>query len=325
MRRIVSIIMILGTSASTLTVAEVPFNGKSGRALQQAVAAYSRPERIAERGELSFDLRDEFSGTELEVKNGTLPTGYVWSTFVPAVWWSEAGNPFGDAVGKDIYNLLPMTEDAGTRRGDLAPGYVTAASFETPLWSIGRSEIYGVETDLYCPPEALRGELARAYFYMSVIYPAGVWTPRGYMVMTSKAYPGLTEYASQLFLEWHRAYAPSKAETEKNERGQKLQGNRNPFVDYPELAEYIWGTHKEESFVIEGEPQPLRSTYVLKTDRVDLWSPEIPADAVWRVDGLTVSSVSIPAVDLGAGNHRLEYRSASTGERGMIMIKIEDR
>ena len=325
MRRLVSMIMILGTSASTLTVAEVPFNGKSGRALQQAVATYARPVRMADRSGLNFTMCDEFSGVQIEVKSGQLPHGYVWSTFVPSAWWSEATEKYGEAVGNDVYNLLPLTEDVDTRRGDLTPGYVTTPLFDGLLWSVGRSEIYGIETDLYSPPEALRGELARAFFYMSMIYPAGVWTPRGYMVMTSAAYPGLTEYAVQLLLGWHREHAPSAMEEAKNKRGEELQGNRNPFVDYPELAEYLWGTHKGESFIIEGEPQPLRSAYALRTDRVDLCSPEIPADAEWTVDGLAVTSASIPAIDLGAGSHKLEYRVRSTGERGMVMIKIEDR
>ena len=33
----------------------------------------------------------------------------------------------------------------------------------------------------------------------------------------------------------------SQKELDRAVQVNKIQGNRNPFIDYPELAEYIWG------------------------------------------------------------------------------------
>lgn len=40
-------------------------------------------------------------------------------------------------------------------------------------------------------------------------------------------------------LEWHEEYPVTDYERHRNESIQDLQGNRNPFIDFPELAERI--------------------------------------------------------------------------------------
>lgn len=319
-------IILSGASASTLTVAEVPFNGKKGEALLQAVAAASRPATTADRSKLTFTMTDEFTGRTVAVDAGQLPDGYEWGCLVADDWWVNSVATYGVMTGSDVYNLVPLDRNVETHRRDLPPAEsVAKPEFDNGLWSAGRTVLYGVETEVYAPPVALRGELARAMMYMSAVYHVDAWNERASMIMDWKAYPGLTDYAIPLLMAWHRDNPPSAREIEKNERGERLQGNRNPFVDYPELAEYIWGTMKDEQFTVEGEPQPLRSTYSLTDERIDLYSPEVPSDAVWTVNGMNVESGFVVPADLGAGMHKLGYTSPSTREVGMVMIKIEKK
>jgi hypothetical protein len=42
-------------------------------------------------------------------------------------------------------------------------------------------------------------------------------------------------------MKWHRQDPVSQKEIDRNNGIQQIQGNRNPFIDYPYLAEYIWG------------------------------------------------------------------------------------
>lgn len=91
----------------------------------------------------------------------------------------------------------------------------------------------------------------------------------------------------------------------------------------PNLPSIFGGDRKGESFVVAGEPQPLRSVYKLDSDVIDLYSPWIPADAEWQIDGLPASSASIGSSQLGVGTHNLNYYSPSTGERGVLMVKVE--
>ena len=44
-----------------------------------------------------------------------------------------------------------------------------------------------------------------------------------------------------LMLEWNRQDPVSESEIHRNEEAFKIQGNRNIFIDYPEIAESIWG------------------------------------------------------------------------------------
>ena len=41
----------------------------------------------------------------------------------------------------------------------------------------------------------------------------------------------------------------SVKEINRNNGMQKVQGNRNPFIDYPILAEYLWGTKANDIFL----------------------------------------------------------------------------
>ena len=52
---------------------------------------------------------------------------------------------------------------------------------------------------------------------------------------------GLTKYGIVLLMKWHREDPVSQKEIDRNNGIQATQGNRNPFIDYPYLAEYIWG------------------------------------------------------------------------------------
>ena len=66
-----------------------------------------------------------------------------------------------------------------------------------------------------------------------------------------------------------------------------------------------------------------RQVYTLADARIDLFSLEVPADAAWTVNGIPVSSDFVVPAELGVGTHKFAYSSASTGERGMVMIKVE--
>ena len=64
---------------------------------------------------------------------------------------------------------------------------------------------------------------------------------------TEAGHWGLTEYGLALLIKWHRADPVSRKEIDRNNGIQTTQGNRNPFIDYPYLVEYIWGEHAGET------------------------------------------------------------------------------
>ena len=59
--------------------------------------------------------------------------------------------------------------------------------------------------------------------------------------MTNEGWQEFRPWLRDLLLEWHRSDPVSQKELTRAIEVNKIQGNRNPFIDYPELVEYIWG------------------------------------------------------------------------------------
>ena len=54
-------------------------------------------------------------------------------------------------------------------------------------------------------------------------------------------------------LKWHKQDPVSEKEVSRNNAVYAVQGNRNPYVDYPQLADYVWGDSVNYVFHITGE------------------------------------------------------------------------
>lgn len=323
--------LLTGISAPDIVRGEVPvgvsdapssdLNGKSGPGLASAIRKAYGISTLSSVKDVTYSLDDPFTGTVVSIEAGQLPAGYVFGEIVPSVWWSE-GRGYGDTIAADLNNFIPLTVDVKRLKSDYMPGEVTKPHYSDSYWSVGTGILYGIATDFYAPPEAMRGRLARTFLYMAVMYPQDSFTVRGFSMM-NPSYPYLQAYGVDLFTRWASDYPPSPEEVAWSAYVSSLQGGGNPFVTNPGLAEYIWGTKDGEIYDDGSSPLPLRSTYHIGGGRVNLTSPHIPADAVWRIDGRPASSSSYAPGELGIGDHNLEYTSPSTGETGRVMIKIQ--
>ena len=118
---------------------------------------------------------------------------------------------------------------------------------------------------VYEPDDEYKGDIARAVLYMVVryatedvcrvgstsnSYPVTTWGTNPMFSGSLSTNYGLSNAAVQTFLKWHRADPVSKKEIDRNNGVEAKQGNRNPFVDYPCLVEYLWGNHAGESFAL---------------------------------------------------------------------------
>ena len=65
-------------------------------------------------------------------------------------------------------------------------------------------------------------------------------------------WPTLQRWAYELFLTWNRQDPVDDIERQRNEAVYGIQGNRNPFVDFPNLPEYIWGDSVDYAFDVNG-------------------------------------------------------------------------
>jgi hypothetical protein len=88
---------------------------------------------------------------------------------------------------------------------------------------------------------AWKGDVARALFYMAVRY-------NGLSVVNGNPTENILGQIGDLttLLNWNQLDPSDDFEMNRNNYVYTWQVNRNPFIDHPNLADYIWGTHAGE-------------------------------------------------------------------------------
>ncbi len=172
----------------------------------------------------------------------------------PKSWWGGDKNP----AYTDLNHLYPSDGPANMKKSNHPLGVVDPNdnSYNNGLVKVGRpvSGQGGGSTTVFEPADEYKGDFARTYFYMVTCYQNLTWKYT-YMARNG-AYPTLQGWAIDLLLQWHRQDPVSKKELDRNEEVYKLQKNRNPFIDTPELVEYIWGNKMGVAYYSDGEVPP---------------------------------------------------------------------
>ena len=185
---------------------------------------------------------------------------------IPKSWFggTESG------PGCDIFHLVPTDGRVNNMRSNYAFGEVSSADYTydgskrgsaASITITGGNTLAGNEgTTVSCsgtvfePQDQYKGDFARGYMgtllrwagdYQAFTSGEGGDIFSGNYTETGKF--GLTNYGIALLMKWHREDPVSQKEIDRNNGIQATQGNRNPFIDYPYLAEYIWGSHAGES------------------------------------------------------------------------------
>lgn len=147
----------------------------------------------------------------------------------------------------DIHNNRPENTRVTTFRRDMLYGECGTVEFgdvcDMPAFT-GAPNTTSKDGKVWKPPEDVRGDIARALFYMELRYKNSETN-----LTLSDCPPwqgqGKMGYLSQL-LKWHEEDGVSDKEfIRNNEACQFWQGNRNPFVDHPELATQFFGEPEE--------------------------------------------------------------------------------
>lgn len=157
---------------------------------------------------------------------------------LPKSWWGGANN----FAYRDLFHLYPSDGTTNSRKNNYPLGIVS----EIPNYDNGVSKIginvYGADYSglSFEPADEFKGDFARSYFYVATIYEdlAPFWNSP---MMNRNTYPVWTSWAAELLLEWHRQDPVSELEKNRQEAIFNIQKNRNPYIDYPNLVEYIWG------------------------------------------------------------------------------------
>ena len=156
----------------------------------------------------------------------------------PNSWWgAKAGCKEAYC---DLHHLVPADFSANRSKSNRGPGIPVDTTFNNGVWVNG-NDANGIS--VFCPPDEYKGDFARALMYIAVTYGDTVtWqTDNATPHMDNNSWQEFIPATSALLLAWHRADPVSNKERVRMNTVYGIQGNRNPFIDYPCLAEYIWG------------------------------------------------------------------------------------
>ncbi len=166
----------------------------------------------------------------------------------PKSWW---GGSTSVSAYVDLNHLYPSEMDANMAKSNYPLGEVDRSekiSFQNGISTVGYPVMGqgGGATRVFEPDDEYKGDFARTYFYMVTCYQNLKWKYT-YMV-NQNLFPTLNGWSVQLLMRWHRQDPVSDKETMRNDKVYGYQANRNPFIDHPELAEYLWGNKEGEPF-----------------------------------------------------------------------------
>ena len=160
----------------------------------------------------------------------------------PKSWWGGDNN---DAY-KDLYHLCPADRIANNNKSAYPPGILAdSAKVNNGLFFMGKDNTWNTFAFDVC--DEYKGDFARAYFYIATAYEDFTWIDGCKNYINKDSYLGFTPHMVEILLAWHRKDPVSEKEVDRLDAVSTIQHNRNAFIEYPELVEYIWGEKKGQT------------------------------------------------------------------------------
>ena len=170
------------------------------------------------------------------------------------LWCNSYGIDKRGPAYSDLHNLKPADASVNSARSNKI--FDTSDTRDAKYQKPGHPEakLTSEDTDSWEPPTNVRGEIARAAFYMDVRY-SGDKSNENDLQLTNdlSAISSDSVFFGSLdtLLEWHMADPVDNAERVRNDLVySNYQKNRNPFVDHPEWVVAIYGSTTSEPCVL---------------------------------------------------------------------------
>ncbi|MEO6490061.1 MAG: endonuclease [Ferruginibacter sp.] len=193
--------------------------------------------------------------------------GFCWNkehTF-PRAWFQNMDGTYPSPTNADLFNVRPTDYKINSVRANNPYSTITSPSYIFPtigafpgypippnpiLDKLGPSSASGVVIPIaFEPPNGVKGDLARGYFYMLTRYESQLasWillhTGNGIEKVVDGAnavYPSFQLPYLTMMYNWHIADPVDAREINRNNLIYTQQNNRNPYVDHPEYVALVW-------------------------------------------------------------------------------------
>lgn len=292
----VSVCMLAQPSASYYSSRAL--DGKNGQALELALSAIIYPHTVRDYSDLWSDFETTDPGPSDSIPAGSAYSDLVYDMYawmqerphfysendrtqttginrehsVPNSWWGGAS---GNAQAyTDLHHMVPADGAVNQRKSNYPLGcghnlvnaransYPNSGSIVWSFASTGADDVGGGGGHLWEPVDEYKGDFARMYLYIVCAYEGRIHWETEYM-FTSDAnnHTTIKPWAKELLLQWHRQDPISDKERARNNAVYRIQHNRNPFIDYPELVEFIWGNRSSEAFSLSAAISAYSNAY----------------------------------------------------------------
>lgn len=281
-------------------------DGKKGAALKTALCGiiYNRTERTYN------DLWTDFRTTDARAD------GSVWDMYsnkrAMTFGTDQAGNYkqegdvynrehsfpnswFGGKNGtmpmySDLNHLYPTDGWVNNKRANFPFGETSNSTYKSAndFSKLGPCSYPGYSGTVFEPNDEYKGDFARTYFYMVTCYEEKIadWYqnyPESQPTLDGNAYPGLSSWQLAMLMKWAKNDPVSEKEINRNNAVYGIQKNRNPFIDYPGLEEYVWGGKVDVAFSYD---------HYLAAGIIELENPSVDSqkpEAIFSPDGKQLS------------------------------------
>ena len=194
-------------------------------------------------------LRSAYVGVDRDLNKPGNIIGYYNGTSFAAIWdngdtwnrehtWPQSKGVKKDKpMGYDMQSVRPTLKSVNSDRGNDAYGE-SGGYYDPDEVSINNADYRKENLGSY------RGDAARVILYDYIVYgEAGGNKNKHYngaaQLLNKLGTSGVFESVFVL-IKWHMQDPPSLTEMVRNDGAQDYQGNRNPVIDYPELALQIF-------------------------------------------------------------------------------------
>lgn len=200
------------------------YSGASFEAKEFIIEDYEiskiRNERLQKWLKREVSITEDNVAHELEILESTLP--YNCEHVVPQSWFAKR-----EPMKGDLHHLFACESACNSFRSNIP--YFDFPDYEEAVRDrCGRRDA----TDKF-EPAAGKGAVARATLYFLLRYPGVIGDE------PKELHPERL----QTLLKWHNSELPGEYEMHRNQAIFEVQGNRNPFIDFPELANKINFSH----------------------------------------------------------------------------------
>ena len=282
--------VMLSVAVTLLAMAAVPsgyyksLEGKSNKGLKDAIHSLAAPHTKFDYDDLWYyfyetDMKPNSNKQVWDMySNNQYFFGYQGKTVsgmnkehsVPNSWWNKIKNE----AYSDLHHLVPSDATANNRKSNFPLGEVYNSSFDNGVSKVGTpfSGQGGGATKVFEPDDEYKGDFARMYFYVATVYQDLTWTNTWmFDNYTDSNWKTLQNWAVDLLLKWSREDPVSDKEIARNDAVFIRQNNRNPYIDDPELCEYVWGNRAGQAYdpshggTVNPDPDPDPSEVILYT------------------------------------------------------------